>query len=237
MYGWRARVGLIVPSSNTTMEEEFRSWLPDGVSLHVARVRLRRVNVEELSRMEKYVDLAADTLADAGVDVIAYGCTTGSLVGGVGYDERIAGRIERITGVRAIATATAVVEALRHLGVNNVAVATPYIEEVNRKEEEFLRGNGFNVVSMVGLGIEDNIEIGRQSPEVAYRLGRSSFHRDADGLFISCTNFRTFEILEALELDLGKPVISSNSSTLWAILRELGVGEPVLGLGELLESI
>lgn len=235
MYGWRARIGLIVPSSNTTMEEEFRSALPDGVSLHVARVRLRKVNVEELKKMEEFVELAADMLADAGVDVIAYGCTTGSLVGGVGYDERIANKIERMTGVKAVATATAVLEALRHLDVKSVAVATPYIDEVNKKEEEFLEGNGFKVVSMIGLGIEDNIEIGRQAPEVAYRLGKAAFHHDADGLFISCTNFRTFEVLEALEVDLGKPVISSNSATLWAVLKEVGIKEPVVGLGELLE--
>jgi len=82
MYGWRGRIGLIVPSSNTTMEEELRRALPDGVSLHVARVKLRKVTVEELQRMEEYVEAAADTLADAGVGIIAYGCTTGSLVGG-----------------------------------------------------------------------------------------------------------------------------------------------------------
>lgn len=123
---------------------------------------------------------------------------------GVGYDEKIAKKIEEVAGVRAVATATAVVEALRHLRVESIAVATPYIDEVNKKEEEFLRDSGFNVVSMIGLGIESNIEIGRQAPEVAYRLGRAADHRDAEALFISCTNFRTFEILEALEMDLGK---------------------------------
>ncbi len=236
MYGWRGRIGLIVPSSNTTMEEELRRALPDGVSLHVARVKLRKVTVEELQRMEEYVEAAADTLADAGVGIIAYGCTTGSLVGGVGYDEKIAKKIEEVAGVRAVATATAVVEALRHLRVESIAVATPYIDEVNKKEEEFLRDSGFNVVSMIGLGIESNIEIGRQAPEVAYRLGRAADHRDAEALFISCTNFRTFEILEALEMDLGKPVISSNSATLWMVLRELRISEPIFGLGELLSS-
>lgn len=236
MYGWRARIGLIVPSSNTTMEEEFRRALPRGISLHVARVKLRRVNVGELREMENYVESAADRLADAGVDVIAYGCTTGSLVGGVGYDERIAGRIEGASGVRAVPTATAVVEALRYLGVERVSLATPYIQEVNKKEEEFLRGNGFHVVSIKGLGIEENVEIGKQVPETVYKLGKSADHPDAEGLFISCTNLRTFEVLGVLEKDLGKPVISSNSATLWAVLRELGVKETLEGLGSLLSS-
>lgn len=234
MHGWRARIGLIVPSSNTTMEEEFRGALPRGVSLHVARVKLRKVNLEELGEMEKYVESAAGTLADAGVDIIAYGCTTGSLVGGVGYDEMIARKIEEAVGVKAVPTARAVVEALRHLGVERISLATPYIEEVNRREEEFLRGNGFSVVSIKGLEIEENIEIGKQVPETVYRLGKSADHPDAEGLFISCTNLRTFEVLEALEADLGKPVISSNSATLWALLEKLRVKEPLEGLGSLL---
>ncbi len=234
MYGWRGRVGLIVPSSNTTMEEEFRAWLPDGVSLHVSRIRLRKVNVEELKSMKEGVKMASSLLADAGVDVIVYGCTTGSLVGGKGYDEEIRAEIEGETGVKAVATATAVLEALRELGVKKVAVVTPYIEEVNEKEREFLEDNGFEVTAMKGLGIEDNLEIGRQPPEVAYRLARGVNLSRAEALFISCTNFRTFEVIDSLELDMGVPVISSNSATLWATLRALNVREDILGLGELL---
>ncbi len=234
MYGWRGRLGLIVPSSKTTMEEEFRAWLPEGISLHVSRIRLRKVNVEELKSMKEGIERASALLSDAGVDLIVYGCTTGSLVGGRGYDEEIRKRIEEVTGIRAVATATAVIDALRELGARKVAVVTPYIEEVNEKERRFLEDNGFEVTSMKGLGIENNLEIGRQPPEVAYRLARETDLNGADALFISCTNFRTFEVIDPLELDLGIPVISSNSATLWAALRALNVRDDILGLGELL---
>ncbi|MCD6244010.1 MAG: aspartate/glutamate racemase family protein [Candidatus Korarchaeota archaeon] len=237
MYGWRARLGLIIPSSNTTMEEEFRKLLPKGISLHVARVRLRKVNVRELLEMERYAKEAAQLLGDAGVDLIAYGCTTGSLVGGLGYDLRLAEEIKGTSGIKAITTAGAVLDALRQLSVEKVAVATPYIDEVNEKEKEFLEANGFQVVNIKGLQIEENLEIGRQPPEVAYRLAKDVDRPEAEAVFISCTNFRTIEVIAVLEADLGKPVFSSNTATLWASLKSLRIREKLLGLGSLLESL
>ncbi len=234
MYGWRGRVGLIVPSSNTTMEEEFRGWIPYGVSLHTARISLKKVNLEELRAMKGEVERAASLLADAKVDVIVYGCTTGSLVGGKGYDEEIKDSIEKVTGIRAVVTATAVLEALRELKAKKISVITPYIDEVNKKEKEFLEVNGFEVIDIKGLQIEDNVEIGKLQPESVYRLAKSVNLDSADALFISCTNLRTFEVIDYLEVDLGIPVISSNSATLWSTLRALGIHESIIGLGTLL---
>lgn len=236
MYGWRARIGLIVPSSNTSMEEEFRKVLPEGVSLHTARMRLRNVTVEELFNMEKEAVEAASRLADADVDIIVYGCTSGSFVGGVGYDEEVVRRIKGAVNREVVATATAVVEGLKELNVLKIALVTPYIEEINRREKEFLEGNGFKVISVKGLGIVSNLEIGRQTPMTAYRLAKEAYTEEADGVFISCTNFRTLEILKPLETDLGRPVISSNQATFWATLRRLNIKEKVMGFGSLLEK-
>ncbi len=234
MYGWRARIGLIVPSSNTTMEEEFRGYLPRGVSMHIARVRLKKVTVEELEAMEEHVVEAAERVSDAGVDIIVFGCTTGSLIKGLGYDIKLSSDIKSATGVEAITTSTAVIEALKTLSISKVSVATPYIDSVNLKEKVFLENNGIKVVRMKGLGIEDNLKIGRQSPEVAYKLAKEVDTSEAKGIFISCTNFRTFEIIEPLERDLNKPVISSNQATLWLTLRKLNIKEEIKGLGTLL---
>jgi len=123
------------------------------------------------------------------------------------------------------------------LSVEKVAVATPYIDEVNEKEREFLEANGFQVVNIKGLQIEENLEIGRQPPEVAYRLAKDVDRPEAEAVFISCTNFRTIEVIAALEADLGKPVLSSNTATLWASLKSLRIREKLLGLGSLLESL
>jgi maleate isomerase len=228
------RLGLIVPSSNTTMEIEFHEMLPKGFSVHTGRVGLREATVRELAHMEGKIEEEAGKLADAGVDVIGYGCTSGSLFRGVGHDKVIEERIERASGIPAVATAGAVIKALKALHIRKVAIATPYIDEINSLEEKFLSANGFQVVDLKGLGIKDNIKIGNLSCQDAYKLVMELRHDEADGMFISCTNFPTVESIERLEERLKKPVISSNTATLWAMLKRCGILAKIQGFGKLL---
>ncbi len=225
MYGWRSRIGIIVPSSNTTMESEFWTYAPEEVSVHTSRLPLRRVTEKELVDMANEAEKCAKLLSDAKVDVIVYGCTTGSLIKRKGYDKEIEARINEATGIPAISTARAVVDALNEKEVKKIAVATPYTDEINQKEKDFLTENGFEVSEIKGLGIEDNIEIGKQPASIAYSLGKEVIraHPEAEALFISCTNFRTFGIITALSRDVGRPVISSNQASLWCALKECGV--------------
>ena len=231
------RLGLIVPSSNTTMEREFGRLSPEDFSVHTARLRLTKVTVKELVEMEKGVERAALRLADAGVDIIGYGCTSGSLYRGLGHDKTIEARIEKASGTPAVATAGAVISALRGLNIQKVAVATPYVDEINDLEEEFLSSNGFQVTDLKGLGIKENIEIGRLDSQDAYELVMRLEHADADGVFISCTNFPTLDKIEELEDAIHKPVISSNTATFWAMLRRCGISIKIKDSGELLEKI
>jgi maleate isomerase len=124
------------------MEPEFSKMMPEGVSVHTARLRLVRVDVESLKKMaEKSVEVAED-LATAEVDLIVYGCTTGSLLEGSRWEEELRLRIEKATGIRVVTTAQAVVKSLKALGASRVSVATPYIEELNEREKRFLEENG-----------------------------------------------------------------------------------------------
>ncbi len=167
---------------------------------------------------------------------MVYGCTTGSLVKGPGHDKAVADRLRRRTGIEAIATATAVVEALEALKARRIALATPYIDEVNERERIFLEARGFKVVDLKALGIRRNTDIGRQAPETVYRLVRSLNTSNVDAVFISCTNLPTLPIIGRLEEDLGIPVISSNTATMWLALRKLGIGGSLHGYGRLLEE-
>jgi maleate isomerase len=233
MHGWRKRIGLIVPSSNTTMESELWMALPEGISLHTARLSLRDVNTEALGRMELDLRRAVEELTDACVDCVLFGCTSGTLIRGAEHNMNMSSEIENALGVPFITTSRAVVEALKTLGMKKISIVTPYIGEVNEKEKEFLEDSGFDVVSINGLGIEKNVEIGKKMPEEVYRFAEESFVQ-SDGLFISCTNLRTFEVIETLEKDLGIPVVTSNQASLWFALKRAGVGERITGLGELL---
>lgn len=227
-YNRRCRIGLIVPSSNTTMEPEFARYAPQDVSVHTTRLRLEEVSEAELERMAEGVEEAAMLLADAGVEIIAYGCTTGSLIKGRGYEKELEERIKKAVGIPAITTARAVLDALRERGLRKIAVFTPYTERINEKERDFLIDSGFEVCAIRSLGLTRNLEIGMQEPRVAYKLGSELMRQqpEADGLFISCTNFRTFEIISSLSQRVGRPVITSNQATLLCALREIGVPPP-----------
>ena len=234
MHGWRTRLGLVVPSSNTTNEPEFSTRLPDGVSLHTARMRLENAEAESLRGMADEIDRCVELLATADVDVLAYGCTTGSLVNGPGYDEEIETRLTDAAGVPAVATAASIKRAFDALGLESLAITTPYVESLNEREEEFLESAGYDVVGIDGLEIEPNVEIGAQRPETAYQRAKAADSSAADGVFISCTNYRTFDIIERLEADIGKPVVTSNQATLWDALRTVDVDAEV-GLGTLFD--
>jgi maleate isomerase len=228
MYGWRKRVGLIVPSSNTTMECELWSALPEGISLHTTRMPLTDVNVESLEIMEASPNVKL--LMDAEVDCILFGCTSGSLIKGREYNRKKSADIERELGIPFITTSTAVIEALKAVDAKMVSVVTPYIDEVNEKEKKFLEENGFSILSIKGMGIERNVEIGKVTPQAVYNFAANS---KGDCLFISCTNLRTFEIIETLEKDIGIPVVTSNQASLWFSLNRMGIKERLEDLGSL----
>jgi maleate isomerase len=214
------------------MEPELYQHLPPGVTLHTSRMSIANTTAEELLKMILEFEGCSTLLKTAGVNVVLYGCTTGSFVKGQSHDREIETRIEEIAGVPAVTTGRAVVEALKARGLKKIAVVTPYIEELDEMERQYLTYHGFEVKTIKGLGIVRNLDIGKCEPTVAYHLGREVVRSvsDVDGLFISCTNFRTFEIIESLSLDLGKPVITSNQASLWMALKMGGIPSSLWGL-------
>ncbi len=221
----RRKLGLVLPSSNTTMELEFTRYLPARVSLHVARMPITEVTAEGLSEMSEWAVEAARLLRDAGVDLLLYGCTSGSFIKGLGFDLALQERMEKATGIKAMTTSRAVLDVLSKLGAKRVAVGTPYLEEVNTRLKGFLEGNGFEVATMRGLNILRNVDIGNLEPADAFRLGLEVASAPSEVIFLSCTNFRTFEALSPLTRVVGRPVISSNQASMYAALKALGVEE------------
>jgi maleate isomerase len=218
------------------MEPEFNAMAPDSVSVHATRLlHLPGIPAEDVKKMAEGTEKAADLLATAGVNVIAYACTSGSLVGGIGWDQQLISRIEQATNIPATTTATAVIGACKELGVNKVALATPYHEEINQVEKEFLEAHGIKVVKIKGLGLFG--EALRSTPiETAYHLAHEVNTPQAEAVFISCTGFKTITVIERLEAELKKPVFSSNTATMWDVAQRLGISsEPIKGYGQLFE--
>lgn len=238
MYGWRNRLGLIVTSSDRTSEGEYFRYTPEGVSVHASRMLLEggTADATTLERMTDDTERCAKLLATTDVDVISYSCTTGSLLNGVGFEEEIEQRIEDATGIPAVATAASIKRAFDTLDMQSIAVTTPYIDELNELEKSYLQESGYDVVDMNGLGLETDEEICAKYPETAYRNARRIDCKEADGVFISCTGYRTFEIIQQLENDLGKPVVTSNQATFWDSLQSMGVDYSDIELGELFQQ-
>jgi maleate isomerase/arylmalonate decarboxylase len=239
-YGTRAKIGLIVPPTNTVNEAEWARMVPAGVTIHVTRMELHADNSSPAGERQLYADIekATGDLAVASLDAIAYGCTAGSMVMPLA---KLTDFMTGVAGVPCVATASALVHACRALGLARVALATPYHDALNEHERAFLADNAIAVVAMKGLGIgaggpQEYVRIARVPAADVYAHARSADRPDAQGLLISCTDLATLAAIPRLEHDLGKPVVTSNQATFWAALRAAGVADRFEGYGDLLRS-
>jgi maleate isomerase len=191
---------------------------------------------DELEKMNEDIERCGDLLATADVDVLVYGVTAGSYLKGEGYDTQIESNLEDRTGIPAVATAASMRRALDALDVSSLVLATPYVQELNHLEEEFLAEHGFEVLDDAAREIEAGVELGVPTPQSVYRQAKAVDRPDADAVFISGMNYRTSEVIEPLEADLGKPVLSSNQVSMWDALRTAGVNHTELEFGTLFDE-
>ncbi len=235
MYGWRARLGIITPSSNIVTEPEYVLMAPDGVSCHYQKFEFTGGGVAALKNLENLVPDATALISHARPAAVAMCCTGGSFAGGYGYDKLLIQKMEsRSGGAPATTSSTAMIEAFKTLGVKKVALAVPYLQEVAMAEKKFVEEHGIEVVDIKWLGLQDSIEIAAISPETVYDLARQADKPEAEAVFLSCIAMHTVEIIDVLETDIQKPVVSSNQATMWHLLRLARVEEKIEGFGQLL---
>jgi len=232
-----SRIGLFVPSSNTTIEPEFYRALPAHVTLHAARLYLTQIATDSIENVVRDIEAQARNLASADVDVLVLGATAPSFLKGLGYDKEVTRRIEQASGKPATTTSTALVNALKELGIARVALGAAYDDQVNSIAKGFLEANGFEVVRAKGLGLVDNLVVGRLDGSSARELAREIDSPQAQAIVLACTNWRTMDVLEQLEQELGKPVLSTTQVSIWAALRMIGETGPIEGYGQLLRRI
>lgn len=234
--GWRKKIGVIVPPSNTVNEAEFNRAAPEGVSFHFTRSPLHTDPAADgFVEMLDDVTRAMGDLSACRVDFATYACTAGSMACPA---DKLLGTMKATGSVEATSTAQAIVAALAALNVSRISMASPYTEETNDHEAEYLEDHGMTVLQTAGLGLNTSLEniqkISRVPPSNVYEHVLAVDDPAAEAILICCTDFNTFDSIEPLEEALGKPVISSNSATLWHSLRTAGIDDPVPGLGILL---
>ena len=241
MIGWRARLGFLVPPGNPTVEPEMMALAPEGVSLHFNRMVARGApgsldgQSERNRMMIDNIDVSIEMLALVQPDVIVIAHTATSYhLGRQGEAELIA-RLERATGTRVVTAFGSVLRAFERLNVHKVALGAPYSRDITLQGKAHLEAHGLDVVSFDNLKGVTNIY--DETAERAYRLARMVDTPEAEAVFLTGTGMPTLPVLEALEQDLGKPVISSASAMMWHALRLTGVRQPIPGYGRLLTLV
>jgi len=230
------RIGLIVPSVNTVLENDLRLFLPERARAHVTRIRLTGTTRDQLVRALEAVPDAALLLGDAGVDAIGLACTGASMLGGAGGERALSERISAATGVPATNTMEALLDAFEALRLRRIALFSPFDDRFNAEEAAMLEAAGVSVVRTVGLAIADPRHCANIPPETIAAQAQAADHPDAEGIFLSCANLRGLEAAAALEDAVGKPVITSNGAVLWAMLRLARIDSRVAAAGRLFDK-
>jgi maleate cis-trans isomerase len=238
MIGWRARLGFLVPPGNPTVETEMIELAPKGVSLHFQRMVARGVGGsldgqnERNQMMIDHLGESVELLAMVQPDVIIIAHTATSYHLGRESEAALLARLREASGIRVVTAFGSVLQALRRLDVRRLALGAPYSAEVTLQGKAHLEAHGFEVVNFANLKGVTNIY--EETAERAYRLARSIDVETAEAVFLTGTGMPTLPVLELLEQDLRKPVISSASAMMWHALRLAGVRQPIPGYGRLL---
>jgi maleate isomerase len=213
-------VGVVAPY-DFALDDEYWRWLGAAVSLYVTRTpRLDLpVSVEMAEAVSGLGDVgaAASSLRAARPSSILYACTSGSFVGGLAGERALRECMQEAAQAPAVTTSGALLDALAAVGARTVAIGTPYDAEVTLRLERFLGVAGYQVAGCSYLGLQ--ADIARVDAATVRRLVTAADSPDADVVFVSCTNLRTFDLIAELERELGKPVLTANQVSLWAALR------------------
>ena len=233
---WRAKLGFILMSTDLAAESDCFAMAPEGVAVHFTRLKTDDYTTNEtLARhIEAMADAASRIQPDTRPDVISYSCTSGSIVNG---EERVMAEIAKgAPYAKPMTLVTGVVDALRELGAKKLVVGTPYLDEINTAEAEFLVAKGFELLDIQGLNLETGMEFGRVTPAYWKKFALEIDRPEADAIFLSCGGIRALEVAEEIEALAGKPVITSNQAQMWSCLRRAGINDRLAGFGRIFQE-
>jgi maleate isomerase len=241
------RIGQIVPSSNTTMETEIPAMLrareavePERFTFHSSRMRMKKVTREELAAMDDESDRCALELSDAAVDVMGYACLVAIMSRGAGYHRDSQARLHGVTRdnghpIPIVSSAGALTDGLGVLGAKRVAIITPYMKPLTQMVIDYIEAEGIQVVDSIALEIPDNLEVGRRDPLLLRDIVKQLDLTGADAVVLSaCVQMPSLASIQAVEDELGLPVVSAATCTTYQILKALGLKPVVPDAGSLL---
>jgi maleate isomerase len=233
MSGWDRKLGYVVPSWNTVIEYETVRMLPAGVSAHFSRIAHTEDSTSALEYMSEVFPDHVDLLSHAGVNGVCYACTGASFLKGRQFDIDYIARHGR-GDLIVTSMAGSIVEAATHLGLSRIAVAAPYEQWLLDLLVAYLEEAGFTITGAVGLNQQANVV---HSPAKAIELAMSAWSSAAEGLILSCGNFRSLEVVDDIERRIGKPLLTSNQCALWSLLQRTKWQGTIPASGMLMRSL
>ncbi len=232
----RAKIGFVLLATEQTIEDDMYRLLPEGVGIHFTRSPIPDcITAETLNNLTNSLSQSAEVLLpDGSLDVITYACTSGSLVSG---EEAVFQQLNK-GAPNAVATSliTSVMRALETLNTKRIVIATPYLDEINQMEKDYMQARGFEVLNIQGFNLDKDSEMVRVTPGSILRFAANLDEPDAEAIFISCGALRSIEIIDQLEKLTGKPVVTSNQAMAWDVMRLAGIQDQIPGYGVLLNE-
>jgi maleate isomerase len=232
-------IGLISPNTTQETLTDVYKILPQGIRIEGRTLEVGKYTDDEFQRAEMAFQGFVRELAQMPLDFLM---VTGELFlsyKGPGSDREILKTVKGITPVAASTVLTAVTRGCEALGLKRVVMASPFPEDQDERLVKFLAHDGIDVVAFRGLGCPNSHVIWDLPPETGYDLATALVreHPDVDGIYLPCNKWRTASVIERIEKDTGKLVVTNTQAWTWEAMRAMGMNDPVRGYGRLLLEI
>jgi len=229
----RARLGFIIPSSNRMVEPQIHRFVPDGVVGHFTRIGMTNRHRAPLDQLIPRILDASELLGDSKCDVTVLQCTGTSMSGGVDGEKKVIDAMAAATGRPALSAASSLTASFRTLGAQHLVFISETAQEGHEKKLAFLRQAGYDIVADKAMALANSDAYCTTPPEFWYDSVLAMKNDECDAYFISCANIHSIDVIERLETELERPVVTSNGAALWCALRTAGIVDEIAALGRL----
>ena len=231
------RIGLITLASDFRIEKDFNNVIyGKDIDLFCNRIRCYNpLTNETLKKMaDDITDVTKEILPDQKLDCVAYGCTSGSIA--AGYDS-IFEKVNKAKPNTKVSTPiTAAIKGMKKLGIKNLSIFTPYTSEINDSVADFFNKENFKINDMNYFDIASDLDIGKVDSNHLFSVLKKIDLSKSDALFVSCTALPVLSLINDLEKELNKPVISSNQALIWDCLELINSNNNIEGFGRLFKN-
>jgi maleate isomerase len=241
--GWRKKFGILVPSTNTSVQPEFDGMRPPGVTNHVSRIRIPNIPLTTNEDFNKLIALiaaaqmeAVDSVMSCEPDALVLGISAETFWDGYAASKKLKADLEHHTGIAVSMGSEAVEKALGIFGARRVGIVTPYLPIGDENVVRFFEQAGFEVVKLIGLKCVSPVAIAHVSEAQLRDAVKIIDTPELDAIVQVGTNLAMARLAPEIERELGKPVIAINTAIYWHALRSNGIADQVAGWGPLLQE-